>query len=77
MARRSERSRASRASRAPLGGHRKKSASQQGAEPPKAVAGASLYEPLLNPVDAAALAHSYGVIADLARVRHPKRKGTA
>lgn len=34
-----------------------------------------LYEPLLNPVYAAALAH-YGVVADLARVRDPNRKGT-
>ena len=34
-----------------------------------------LYEPLLNPVYAAALAH-YGVVADPARVRDPNRKGT-
>jgi transposase len=34
-----------------------------------------LYEPELNPVYAAALAH-YGVVADPARVRDPNRKGT-
>jgi transposase len=34
-----------------------------------------LYEPELNPVYAAALAH-YGVVADPARVRDPDRKGT-
>ena len=34
-----------------------------------------LYEPALNPVYAAALAH-YGVVADPARVRDPNRKGT-
>ena len=34
-----------------------------------------LYEPDLNPVYAAALAH-YGVVADPARVRDPNRKGT-
>ena len=34
-----------------------------------------LYEPRLNPVYAAALAH-YGVIADPCRVRDPNRKGT-
>jgi transposase len=34
-----------------------------------------LYEPGLNPVYAAALAH-YGVVADPARVRDPNRKGT-
>lgn len=34
-----------------------------------------LYEPALNPVYAATLAH-YGVVADPARVRDPNRKGT-
>ena len=34
-----------------------------------------LYEPLLNPVYAATLAH-YGVVADPARVRDPNRKGS-
>jgi transposase len=34
-----------------------------------------LYEPQLNPVYAATLAH-YGVVADPARVRDPNRKGT-
>jgi transposase len=34
-----------------------------------------LYEPALNPVYAAVLAH-YGVVADPARVRDPNRKGT-
>ncbi len=34
-----------------------------------------LYEPELNPVYAAALAH-YGVVAEPARVRDPNRKGT-
>jgi transposase len=36
---------------------------------------ADLYEPELNPVYAATLAH-YGVVADPARVRDPNRKGT-
>ena len=34
-----------------------------------------LYEPQLNPVYAAVLAH-YGVVADPARVRDPNRKGS-
>jgi transposase len=39
------------------------------------VAKPDLYEPELNPVYAATLAH-YGVVADPARVRDPNRKGT-